>query len=74
VVINDFNIEGIALVPQKTDSPLIINSYAVLTNAFSAKRLQPIGGWHAQVIQGSGIADHPQFPPSNLLDILRQSL
>jgi hypothetical protein len=70
VVINDFNIEGIALIPEEADPPLIINSYTVLSNTFSAKRLEPISGWDAKVVQESGIVDHPQFSPGDLLDIL----
>jgi hypothetical protein len=71
MVIYNFNIEGVTLVPEEADPPLVINSYTVLSNAFSAKCLEPIGRWHAKVVQGSGIVDHSQFSPCNLLDKLR---
>jgi len=71
VVVNDLHAESIALVPDKTDPPLVINPDAVLTVTSPAKRFKAVGGWDAEVIQGSGIIEHTEFAPSHLLDISR---
>ncbi len=71
VVIDDLHVEGIALVPDKTDPPLVINANAVLTGTLPVKRFEAVGRRDAEVIQDSGIIEHTQFAPSHLLDIPR---
>ncbi len=49
MVIDNFNILGIALDPDKTDPPLIVNSYAVLALPPSFQGLKAVGGWDFQI-------------------------
>ncbi len=69
MVIDDLYVEDIALVPDKTDPPLVINADAVLTDTLPVKRFEVVGRRDAEVIQASGIIEHTQFASSHLLDI-----
>jgi len=73
VVINNFNIESIAFTPMEADSPLIINSYTMLSSTFPAKYLQTIGRWYTQIIKRPGVVNHTKLSPGYLLDLLGQS-
>ena len=73
MVIHDFHVEGVALVPVEANPPLIIDPYTVLSGTFPAKHLETISWRHTEVIKGSGVVDHSKLSPGYLLDILRQS-
>ena len=73
MVIHDLNFEGIALVPHETDPPLVIDADAVPTRSFPAKGFQTVGRRNPEIIQISGVVQHPQFSPSHLLNIVRQA-
>jgi hypothetical protein len=51
VVIDDFNVFGIAIGPAKTDAPLVIDSNAVLPSTVTAEFLDPITGRDAEILQ-----------------------
>ena len=42
MVVGDFDIVGITALPYETDSPLLVDAYAVLTFPVAAKRLQMV--------------------------------
>jgi hypothetical protein len=51
MVVDDFNLVGVALPPYEADAILIIDPDTVLAFALSVQRLQPVSGRHAQIIQ-----------------------
>lgn len=51
MVINDFNSFGPCMSPGKTDSPLIINSYAMLPSPITFESFQAVTRGHSQVIE-----------------------
>lgn len=51
MVVCYLNIISIPLVPSKTYSPLIVDSYAMLSIAVSAKLLESIAGRHLQILK-----------------------
>ena len=69
MVICDLNIERVTVAPFETDSPLVINSDAVLPHAVAAQLLESICRRDSQVIEVDGIVEHAQFPQSHLLNI-----
>ena len=69
MVIRDLDVERVIATPFKTDSPLIINSDAMLSCAVTAKFFEPICGWNSQIIKADRIVDHAQFPQSYLLNV-----
>jgi len=72
VVIHNLHIKGIALLPDKTDPPLVIDADAVLARPVTLQSFQSVGGWYAQIIQVPGVVQHAQLTPGKLLDCLRQ--
>lgn len=51
MAVHDFDANGIAIHPNKTDSPLIVDPNTVLFFAVSTQCLQSVRRWHAQVVQ-----------------------
>jgi len=51
MIINYFNLESIAFVPDKTNSPLVVYSYAMLPDAIALQWLEHIAGRYSQISQ-----------------------
>jgi len=49
MIIHNFNLLRISIVPDETNPPLIIDPDAVLTGAGSFERFQAIAGWCQQI-------------------------
>ena len=58
MIINDFDVDGISIVPLKTDAPLAIDSDAVLTCTVAEKTFEAVGWWNAQVLDSCGPVQH----------------
>jgi hypothetical protein len=58
VIVNDLDVIGVTVGPAKANSPLIIDSDAVLSPAISGEFLQTIGRRHSEFVQrGGGVYD-----------------
>ena len=60
------------ILPDKTNFPLLINLNTVLSTSIAPKRLQSVIGRNLQFIQFYCSIQHPQFPPCDFLNFLRQ--
>ena len=60
MVIYYFDLMSIPFVPDKANSPLMVDSNAVLAIPISRKGLQPVPGRHSQVIDASGVVQKNQ--------------
>ena len=49
MVVDDLYVMGISISPGETNTPLVINSNAVLARTVSTKLLKSIGRWHPKV-------------------------
>ena len=49
MVVDDFDVIGVAASPKKADPPLIVDPNAMLSFAISGKALQPVAGWDSGV-------------------------
>jgi hypothetical protein len=58
VVINDFHILSTCIRPMKADTPLIVDTNAVLT--------ETISGGHLQIAKSTSDLDLSKLPPCNL--------
>jgi hypothetical protein len=72
VVVYDLDINRIAILPNKTDTPLVVDTDTELTATISGQLFQPVGWRDAQVLQGQGPVEHSQLAQRNLLNISRQ--
>ena len=68
MIIHDLNIPSIAVAPNKTDSPLVINADAVLTLAVPVKRLQTVAWRGSQISQFHNAVELAQLSLSIALD------
>lgn len=51
VIVHNLDVECITILPDKTYSPLIIDANTVLSSPVAPECLQPITGWHPQVLE-----------------------
>ena len=51
VIIGDFNVMCVAILPAEADAPLLVDADAVLPTTVSLERFQAIGGRYFQVFQ-----------------------
>ncbi len=61
MVIDDLDVEGIAISPAKANAPLVIDANTVLAGALPFKSLESIGGRDAKVPKDASAMDHPEF-------------
>lgn len=72
MIIHDFNVVRVPILPPKTEAPLLIDPDAVLSMAVAPQSIEPVAGWHTQVIQVHDGIQHPQFTHGGPLDVLWQ--
>jgi hypothetical protein len=72
VVIGNFYILDTIGMPNKTDTPLLVNANAVLSLSVAAQFLKPVGRRNAQIIKGGGIMQHNKLSLRDLLNVPRQ--
>ena len=67
--IKNFDIVRASIIPMKAHTPLIVDSYAVLTRSSAFESLKTIAGWNLQIIELVGDFKLPKFSPCNLGDV-----
>jgi hypothetical protein len=67
MIVDDLDVESVALFPNEANSPLIINANAVLTLAVASQRFQAIARGSQQVSQRSRAMEVKQFPAGDSL-------
>ena len=70
MVIDDLDLLSSPVIPEKTDSPLVIDSYTPLPSSISPEFFQPISRWDSHIIQSDCPVQHPKLTQGNLLDAL----
>jgi len=50
MIIDDLDIKGMAILPSKADTPLIVDADAVLSSPVTAQFFETIAGWSQQII------------------------
>lgn len=72
MVVRYFDLECVSTFPFKGDPPLLIDPDAVKSGPIAAQFFQMVRWRNPQIIDILRAVDHPQFPSSNMLNILRQ--
>jgi hypothetical protein len=67
MVVHDLDIVRIAVAPAKADSPLIVDSNAVLAGPIAAKLLEPITGRDSKIVQDLAGVHQQQLPKRRAL-------
>ena len=68
MVIHNLNIFRFVAGPFETNSPLVVDAYAVLSLAVAFQRLEAIAGRNQQILQAAGLAQLQQLAPRRPLD------
>jgi hypothetical protein len=71
VIVDDLDVVSVAAFPKKTDTPLIVNSQAMLALSVAPELLQTISRDRRQVRQALGGMYQKQLPKSLLLECLK---
>ncbi len=72
MVVDDLNVESIMSFPPKADAPLIVDSNAMLSDAFPLQGFQSVPRRCPKIVNLVCIVQHSEFPASDALDVLRQ--
>src|SRR5688500_1310308 len=72
VIVHDLHVVGTAGAPDEADPELVVDTDAVLAGALPSQGSEPVPRWHSQVVQALRVVEHPELPPSDVLDVTRQ--
>jgi hypothetical protein len=73
MVVNDFDLVCASISPDKANSPLSIDSNAVLSFSIPMQTLELVFRGYFQVFEPDCCIDHPELTESHVLDVMRQS-
>ncbi len=74
VVVGDLDVMRVAGPPSKTDSPLAVDTYAVLSSAITFQLFESVRWWNAEVIERRRGIQHSELSEANALHVRAQSL
>lgn len=69
MIVGDFDVVGVALVPTKANSPLVVDADAVLTGTVATEQFEVIPGGNSQVAQGFRGIQQDQFSQRGALKL-----
>jgi hypothetical protein len=73
MVIDDFDIPGLAVAPYEAEPPLIVDADAVLAVPHAAQRFEAIAGRDSKIIQLLRRIERLGLSPRTLLDLVGQA-
>jgi len=72
MIINNFNIRRMSVLPFKYNTPLIVNPDTIIILSVSGELFQPVGWRDPQIWYRNGVVQHPEFPSPGLLNFKRK--
>ena len=69
MVVNNFDLPGVASTPDKTDTPLVVYTQAIPSSPITSQCFQSITGRHPQVIELNGGLDRQELRPCSSLNL-----
>ena len=71
MIIDDLNVKCVALPPPERDPPLVVDPDAEAAGAVAFQLLQPVTGWHEQILETPRGIQEEQLPPRRPLHGLK---
>jgi hypothetical protein len=71
MIVHNLNFVRVPLVPNKTETPLVVDSHTVLSLSVAAQRFQSIPWRRRHVSQFCGTVQLPKLPARDMLDGLK---
>jgi hypothetical protein len=68
MIIDDLDVVGVAIAPNKTDAPLVADADAVLSGSIATKNLQAVARGSDQIPEFDGGVELAQFPQRHALN------
>ena len=68
VIIHDFHVVGVAVVPGEADAVLIVDADAVGCGAISFQSFELVSGGRAEIVELSRLVEEKQFAPGRPFD------
>lgn len=72
VIVRYLDSVSVSVFPRKADTPLVIDSYAILPFPISFQFLQVVRRWNSQVVLVFSVVDHAQLSQGHLLYVFGQ--
>ena len=72
VIVDNLDLPGVAITPNKADTPLFVDTNAMLPKLAATKSFQPVAGRDLQIIDATSGVDCKQLGTSPLLDLCGQ--
>jgi hypothetical protein len=69
VVVRDLDFEGVSIAPDETETPLIIDSDAVLPLPATLQFFQPVARRHSKILKRNSAMQEKQFSPRRSLQV-----
>lgn len=73
MVVHNLYIDGITITPKKTDSILIIDTYAALSFSITFQYFQPVARGNSKIFQSICVIQHLELTGGCFLNVTRQS-
>ena len=70
VIIDDFNVVRVAILPRKAYAILAIDPNTVLPLSIAGEFFQPVSRGYFQIVNSTRRMDHKQFAVSNVLNVV----
>ena len=71
MVISNLDLVRVAVVPDETDAPLIVDTDTELAPSVEPKGLQVVPGRNPKIDEANGVVQHAELSAGRSLDILR---
>ena len=69
MVIDNLYLFGVAVAPDETDTPLLVDADTLLSFSIPFQGLEAVRRWNTKIIQRLGVVEHTQLAPGYLLNI-----
>ena len=68
MIINYFNFRSITGIPFENDAPLVVDADGMKPRQLAFEQLQPVPGWHLEIVQGVRVIHLDEFSQSHPCD------
>ncbi len=72
MIVDNLDVEGVTIAPDKTDPPLVVDANTVLARTIAGQTFQAIARRNVQIVQSGRAVKHSQLASGDSLNLSRQ--
>ena len=72
MIVENLDVPGVAITPDETEPPFLVDANAMLAKPIATKSFQPVAGRDPQIVEAASRVDCDQPGPGPLLDLRGQ--